>query len=107
VFNEIASVITPFILATCTPPGEGKGVRLEMIFIGKNWAKLSGTNNLIIDSTNIEQIKRIIDKAEERINTAIINPRDIYPKDCIKYINKYLISVKNGASPPEKEIKCA
>jgi len=87
------------------PPGEGKGVRLEMIFIGKYSANTPGMNNLIIDSTKIEQIKRIIEIAEERIIIASIKATDMYPKDCIKYINKYLISVKNGASPPEKEPK--
>jgi len=72
-----------------------------MIFIGKYDANTSGTNNLIIDSTKIEQTKRIIDIAEERIIIASIKATDIYPKDCIKYINRYLVFVKIEASLPD------
>ena len=83
-FKEIASVTTPFIFATWIPPGEGSGVRLEMIFIGKYWSIKSGTNVLIILSPRIEHKNRMIDIAEERIKIAIINPIDMYPKDWIK-----------------------
>ena len=78
-----------------------------MIFIGKYGANTSDMNNLIIDSTKIEQIKRIIDIAEERIIIASIKATDMYPKDWIKYMRRYLVSVKIEASLPDKYPKKA